>query len=221
MSRFNLHRAAARILCASLPLSAFVIAGGAHSRPRQAAITPEVQTLFKCETDRVFLLPKMPGVDESESEQSYALGGGRDSKGEIVLSVNLKSHALTLLLQPRGGPMRAYALTNVEQGSSGSSGTAGRADTTIRGRSAGKVFTLFADYENFSDEDALLTIEDHTTALLTCRNGHYEAPRATGLGRYGFTNIFVLRTSDVAQEMKTLPPEPVVQDGKVSFFVPE
>jgi hypothetical protein len=219
MSAFGLGRVILLFLSVTLALSGIVIAGGAHPLPRKTAVMPKSQTLFRCKTDHVFLLPRV--ADAGENEQSYAIQGQRSSKGELVLSVDSKNHGLTLLLQSRGGPTRAYVLTNVEQGSSGGSGAGGRADTSIRGTSAGKVFTLFAEYENFSDEDAHLMIEGRTTSLLSCRNGHYAAPSAKGLGRYGTTNIFVLSADALAQKMKTLPREPVVQNGKVSFFVPE
>jgi hypothetical protein len=60
-------------------------------------------------------------------------------------------------------------------------------------------------------------IEGRTTSLLTCTNGHYAAPRAKQLGRNGSTNIFVLSADGLAQNMKTLPPEPIVESGDVSF----
>ncbi len=210
MRSFGLGDGIVPLLLATLPLSGIVISGGALSHARITAIAPNPQTLFKCKTDNVFVLRRLP---ERSSEQPYAVRARSKSKGEIVLSVDSKSHALTLLLRSRGAPMRTYVLANVEQGSSSGSGTAGKADTTIRGRSASEVFTLFAGYENFSDDDAALMIEGRATSLLTCMNGHYAAPRAKRLGRNGSTNIFVLSADGLAQEMKTLPPEPIVESG--------
>lgn len=215
MRPLHLDGAIVHLLRATLPLSVLVIAGGAHSEARKTAIAPNSQMLFKCKTDYLFLLPRFS--DQKADEQSYPLLGRRDSKGEILLSVDSKTHALTLSLQLGDRPLRKYVLRKVEQGSSGGSGAGGRADTAIRGRSAGKVFTLFAEYENFSDEHAQLMIEGRTTSLITCANGHYDTSVAEGVGRYG-AGVYTLSADGLAQKMKKLPAEPDIEGSKVIVY---
>jgi hypothetical protein len=97
MKSFRLGDGIVPLLLATLPLSGIVISGGALSHARITAIAPNPQTLFKCKTDNVFVLRRLP---ERSSERPYAVRAR--SKGEIVLSVVSKSHALTLLLRSRG-----------------------------------------------------------------------------------------------------------------------
>jgi len=105
--------------------------------------------------------------------------------------------------------MRAYVLKDVQQASSAGSGTGGRADTTIRGKSDGDVFTLFAGYDsNGFDHDAALEVDARSSFLLACKGGQYQAPQVKGAGRFGSTNIFVLSAGGLAQEMEDFPVEP-------------
>jgi hypothetical protein len=128
---------------------------------QKARVAAKSKTLFSCHTDQLFRLrPEGKGA----SEHRYVVGGRRAIKGEVRLSVDVDSHAMTLSLQSDGEPMRAYVLGNVGQGNSPGSGAGGRADTTIRGTSSGDVFTLFAGYDNNGfDHSPVMT----TTALTT------------------------------------------------------
>jgi hypothetical protein len=176
---------------------------------QKTTIAAKSKILFSCHTDQLFRLrPEGNG----SSEPRYDVELRRAIKGEIRLSVDVHSHAITLLLQSGGEPMRAYVLRNVEQGSSPGSGTGGRADTTIRGTSAGDVFTLFAGYDsNGFDHDAALQVGGRDPFLLTCDGAQYSAPQAEGVGRYGSTNIYVLSGDGLAQKMTDLPVEPDFQ----------
>ena len=125
------------------------------------------------------------------------------------LLINANTHAITLLVNLGGGPSRAYALSDVEQGSSAGSGAGGRADTVIRGRSGASVFTLFAGYDtNGFDHEAAIQAGGRNSFLLACDDDPYQAPQATGMGRFGSTNIYVLSADGLAKEMKELPGEP-------------
>lgn len=196
----------ATVLSATLALSAVAIGGRAFARAEKTTIAAKTQTLFRCQTDQLFEL--RPSGDGA-SEPRYAVSARRAVKGDVSLTVDVDSRGMTLFVQSGGGPRRAYVLTNVEQGSSPGSGAGGRADTTIRGTSAGNVFTLFAGYDsNGFDHEAALLVAGRNTSFLTCGEPQYSAPQVRGVGRFGSTNIYVLSADGLAQEMKALPIEP-------------
>lgn len=172
------------------------------------------KTLFSCHTDQLFRLrPEGKGA----SKPRYVVGLRRAIKGDVRLTVDVDSHAITLFLRSDGALIRTYVLGNVGQGSSPGSGAGGRADTTIRGTSAGDVFTLFAGYENNGfDHDAALQVEGRDPFLMTCDGAQSSAPRVEGVGRYGSTNIYVLSADGLAQKMTDLPVEPDFQGHAAS-----
>lgn len=196
---------------ASLLFAIFILpaaggSDGAVARPERASVATAAQMLFGCHTDRLLTLRRS---DDSRSEQSFAVSGRRAIPGEVRLTINTDTRAMTLLVQLRGKPRHAYALSDVEQGGSPGSGAGGRADTTIRGRSGDSVFTLFAGYDsNGIDHDASLQVEGRNSFLLTCDDDQYLAPPAKGMGRFGSTSIYVLSADGLAKELKELPVEP-------------
>jgi hypothetical protein len=199
----------AKLLSATLALSVFAISERASARAEKTTIAAKPRSLFKCRTDQLFMLRPLR---DGASEPGYAVSARRGTKGQISLIMDADSHAMTLFLRSRGGARKAYVLSNVEQGSSPGSGTGGRADTIIRGASAGKVFTLFAGYENNGlGHDAALLVAGRVTLFLTCGEPQYSDPSVKGVGRYGSTNIYVLSGDGLAREMKTLPVEPDIQ----------
>lgn len=173
---------------------------------QKTTVSDKSKTLFSCRTDQLYRL-RFDGNEASK--QSYVVKSRQSVKGQVSLTVDVNSRAVTLLLQSGSDPMRAYVLRNVEQGSSLGSGAGGRADTTIRGTSGGNVFTLFAGYDsNGLDQEAALQVGGSNPLLLTCGGSQYAAPQVKGAGRYGSTNIYTLSADSLAQEMKELPVEP-------------
>jgi hypothetical protein len=111
-----------------------------------------------------------------------------------------------LILRTKGGPTRRYALNGVGQVSSGGSGAGGRAETTIRGKSAGGDFTLFAEYDNNGfDHDAALLMEGPAPIVLRCGEPQYSAPTVRGPGRYASTNIYTLAADGFVMKIEELP----------------
>ena len=196
---------------ASRLFATFILAaagGSDHAVARTKTFSVETaeQTLFSCHIDRVLTLRASAG---SESEQSYAVSSRRTVSGDVRLLINANTHAITLLVDLGRGPSHEYALSDVEQGSSAGSGAGGKADTVIRGRSGDSVFTLFAWYDtNGFDHEASLQAEGRNSLLVACDDDPYQAPQATGMGRFGSTNIYVLSADGLAKEMKDLPGEP-------------
>ena len=193
---------------ASLLLSIFILAAasdGAVARSERASVaTAPQQMLFRCHTDRLLALRR-----SDDGRQSFAASGRRTIPGEVRLTVNADTRAMTFLVQLGGGPRRAHALVDVEQGSSPGSGAGGRADTTIRGKSGDSVFTLFAGYDNNGfDHDASLQVEGRNSFLLVCDDDGYQAPLAKRMGHFGSTNIYALSADGLAKELKDLPAKP-------------
>jgi hypothetical protein len=128
----------------------------------------------------------------------------------VQLSVDAARRAVTLSIRTQGEQARSYVLRDVEQGSSPGSGASHKADTVIRGRSGGTIFTLFASYDNDgADQDAALQVEGRTAVLLTCAGGQYRVGDAMPMNGLGLTNIYTLGwRSGWAHPMKLLPAEP-------------
>ena len=177
----------------------------ASALTKKPAVSVEAKTLFNCRTDR---LSKVQAASSEDSDQSYKIVGQRADKGEIEVSINVSSRALTLFVRSGARPTHAYVLQDVEQGSSLGSGASGHANTTIRGRSQGNVFTLFAGYENFVDAQAALQVQGPDSVLLSCNRRGYSSSPANGLGRYGSANIYGLAADGLAKPLRELPIEP-------------
>ena len=195
-----------RLLLATLLLMSAFGSKLAFARQRRLTISHKRSTLFSCHIDRVFTF--VPGTG-GDSDQKFATSSRQNVDEEVRLTVDVKSRLLALIIQVEGGPTRTHILRDVEQGSSGGSGAGGRADTTIRGKDGGSVFTLFAAYDsNGFDHDAALQISGTDNLLLTCDSDPYTSPQVSGLGRFGSTNIYVLNADGLATKMDDLPVEP-------------
>ena len=161
------------------------------------------QLLFKCRTDQLTTLRRRP---DATLEQQYSVVRRQSVHGEIALTLEPRTHAMMLILRTKGGPTQSFALKNVGQVNSGTSGTALKADTTIRGTSARGDFTLFAEYDNNGfDHDAALVMEGPAPILLRCGDPQYSAPTVRGPGRYQLTNIYTLAADGFALKIEELP----------------
>lgn len=201
----------ARGLWIRMLIAVFLLSIDSRSRPVFAAPSraislPDKRTLFTCHVDR--LLTFRPDADV-DGDQTFTVLSRQCVDEEVRLDINVRNRLLTLTIQVEGAPMRTHILHDVEQGSSGGSGAGGRADTTIRGKEGGNIFTLFAAYDNNGfDHDAALQIGGKRHLLLVCDSDGYTAPQASGLGRYGSTNIYALSADGLATKIENLPVEP-------------
>ena len=201
MKWLRFARLMASFLQASFILTAILTSERAFAQTGSANLASSTQTLFTCHTDLIRTLRKL-------SDGSYEVSGRRSIRGEVRLTIEADTHSMRLLVRSQGETARAYVLSDVEQGSSLGSGASGRADTTIRGKGGGKVFTLFAGYENNVEDHASLEVAGSNTLLLLCRGAQFSAPGARGVGRHGGTNIYTLSYDGLAREMTVLPDEP-------------
>jgi hypothetical protein len=183
--------------------------GSTLARQRKAQAPAESQTLFSCHVDTRYALRP---VTDADSDQTFAMSGRRSVDEEVKLTVDVRSHQLTLFIHTEGGLTQMHLLREVEQGSSGGSGAGGRADTVIRGKDGADIFTLFSGYDNNgADHDAALQVGGPDNFLLNCDSDPYNSPQVKGLGRFGSTNIYGLHADGLAAEMKDFPREPDLQ----------
>ena len=205
MELHRLVKQAARLTAAMLSLSFTAAGQDAFARPAKQLTAPRSQTLFRCETDQLLLL--RPSNDGSE-ERPYSLIARRAINGDVRLTIDATG-TMTLSVRTDSLSTRRHVLRNVEQGSTPGSGAGGWADSTIKGDSEGKVFTLFAGYDNNgADVDAALLVAGRSTVLLVCRGGRYSADGVKGFGRYGSSSIYTLSYDGLARQMTDLPVEP-------------
>jgi len=191
-----------RLLSVILGSAALASGGPEPAIARKALVPTSTKTIFYCRTNRLFR-PK-PAIDGAPSPRNEA-GAGQPINGDIRLTLDVGASTMTLFVRSTGSGRRAYPLKDVAQGSSLGSGAGGRADTTIRGKSGGDIFTLSASYENNgATQEAELQIVGRTTVDLVCGDGQFQSPRAIGIGRYGSTGIFTLSADGVAKETKDI-----------------
>jgi hypothetical protein len=175
----------------------------ALARQREAQAPAESQTLFSCHVETRYALRP---VTHADADQTFAMSGRRNVDEEIKLTLDVRSHQLTLFIHTEGGPTQMHLLREVEQGNSGGSGAGGRADTTIRGKDGASTYILSAGYDtNGFDHAASLRISGKQNFLLNCDSDPYNSPQVKGLGRFGSTSIYVLHADGLATEMKDFP----------------
>ena len=182
----------------------------ALARSGSAKTTASKHILFTCHADYSYDVQPSRVRD---TDNPFEATSPRSVDEEVSLVVDVKSRRMSLIIQVEGGQTGTHLLDNVEQGSSFGSGAGGRADTTIRGGSDGKVYTLFASYDsNGFDHDATLQVSGITGTLLACDSDMYEAPRVEGLGRFGSTSIYALAADGLVGKIDDLPVEPAIRD---------